>query len=42
MIMVAVGDAKTQAARLKALGYGEPVMVPPLGGRGPAAAEAAR
>jgi zinc protease len=30
MIMVAVGDAQTQAARLKALGYGDPVMVPKL------------
>jgi len=30
MIVVAVGDAKTQAARLEALGYGAPVMVPPL------------
>jgi zinc protease len=30
MILVAVGDAKTQAARLEALGYGAPVMVPPL------------
>jgi zinc protease len=32
MILVAVGDAKTQAARLEALGYGAPVMVPPLAG----------
>ncbi|MGC6400654.1 M16 family metallopeptidase [Sphingomonas sp. FW199] len=30
MIVVVVGDAATQAGRLEALGYGKPVMVPPL------------
>lgn len=30
MIIVVVGDAASQAKRLEALGYGAPVMVPPL------------
>ncbi len=30
MIVVVVGDAASQAKRLEALGYGAPVMVPPL------------
>ncbi|WP_298397663.1 pitrilysin family protein [Sphingobium sp.] len=30
MVIVVVGDAATQAKRLEALGYGAPVMVPPI------------